>query len=98
MCPDPAAIGHQGFDAPAIGSVWRERRRDYRKRTVKVLTITDTPNPYVVIETILGTNGYPPRRTTRSSVRGRLWHRAFEEVTSCEDLCLTECQGVCGVG
>ena len=62
-----------------VGSIWRERRRAYRKRTVEV---EQEAHGFVYVRTITCDNGQPPKRVTRTRIRRSLWHGAFEEVSA----------------
>lgn len=65
--------------APERGDVWREKRRDYAKRTVRVV---GGDSGFVAIEGITGVDGLPLKRRSRTRVRRSLWHRTFEYVGS----------------
>lgn len=63
-----------------VGSVWRERRREYAKRTVRVTGADNQPlgNGFINIETITTASGQPPKHPIRTRVRQQLWRRTFE--------------------
>lgn len=71
----------------AVGSVWREKRREYNRRTVVVET-TDAADihGFVHLRTLTTTSGHPPAKTTRSRVRLKNFHRVFQlEPTTTEE-------------
>jgi hypothetical protein len=77
---DPAeyARAANGKPLPEIGTVWRERRREYAKRTVVVQA---ADQHFVYIETLTTDRGTPPQRSVRTRVRANLWHKTFTPAT-----------------
>lgn len=72
------------MSGPEVGSVWRSR--DPRDAGLQV-TVLAVANGYVRIQ-----------RFRKTNVSLKSFHSEYEPVTSCEDLCLEECQGPCGWG
>lgn len=62
---------------PEKGSIWRERRRAYRARTVEVLGCTGQGG-HVTIKTLTTTEGDAPKRGITTHVRLDLWYKTFE--------------------
>jgi hypothetical protein len=60
---------------PDIGTVWHERRRQYRRRTVKVLRVD---SGFVYIQTLTLDDGRRPSRVVRTRVRRDLWLKTFD--------------------
>ena len=87
--------------APQEGQVWRERnpKRAGRKVVVEQVGEGFDGTDKVWIRSLSFDDGTKRQRPgPRTKVRLALWHRTFELVTSCEDLCMEKCIGACGVG
>jgi hypothetical protein len=72
---------------PEVGSVWRERRRMYRLRTVRVVEVDQSPGGFVYVYTVTRTDGtevIPHDRKPDGSLRKssrvslRIWHESWE--------------------
>lgn len=59
---------------PEPGQVWRERRRMYEKRTVRVV---DVDHSFVYTTTLTTDDGTPPQRPRPNRVRRGLWHKSW---------------------
>lgn len=64
---------------PVVGEVWRERRREYRSRTVEVLHVEE--HGFVTIRSLTDYQGQPAKRRPKTAVRVGLWHKTFEPVS-----------------
>lgn len=75
-------VKHEGprawWPLPEVGSVWRERRKEYHRRTVRVRAADEG---FIHIETITTDRGVAPLNPVRTRVRRTLWHAAFVRVT-----------------
>jgi hypothetical protein len=70
---------------PEVGSVWRERRRMYAKRTVVVVAADPGYWGFVYVRTLTGADGLPRDATTANGerrkstrIRSSLWHSSWE--------------------
>jgi hypothetical protein len=66
------------IEAPQEGTIWRERRRQYQRRTVEVVGMA--ADGKVIIRTKTNNNGQPVRRIRYTRVQLGLWHKTFELV------------------
>jgi hypothetical protein len=68
---------------PQPGQVWREKARQYNKRTVVVLgeidgTYANHPGRFIQVRTLTDYDGQPVDRATATKVRIGNWHKFYE--------------------
>lgn len=83
----PPSTGNEDRREPEIGQVWREKSRQYAKRTVVVLgfidaTYANVPGRFVQVRTLTDYTGQPVTRKAVTKVRAENWHKQFVYVTA----------------